>query len=201
MRACFARLRLETQGGCSPCAVRHGMQALAAMALETAETWEQEASAAGEGREIIGGVDATFLERMMLVLQDLPTGSLVREDVADDRTFATWKALVDARRKARGTEGLSLVSDRAKALIQLAAQGWEGLSMPDCFPCLPDLVKSSALALGQRVRHAQQELTKAKEALARRQGLPPAAPDAPEAKALVEARQAEVTRWEEAPHT
>ncbi len=197
----FARLRLETQVGCSPCALRHVMQALEAMALETAETWEQEASAAGEVREIIGGVDETFLERMMLVFQDLPTGYLVLEDVADDRTFATWKALVDARLKALGTEVLYLVSDRAKALVQLAEQGLECLSMPDFFQCMHDLVKSYSLAIGQRVRHAQQELTKAKEALARRQGLPHAALDALEAKALVEARQAEVTRWEEAHHT
>ncbi len=137
----------------------------------------------------------------MLVFQDLPTGYLVLEDVADDRTFATWKALVDARLKALGTAVLSLVSDRAKALIQLAEQGLECLSMPDFFHGMHDLVKSYSLAIGQRVRHAQQELTKAKEALARRQGLPHAAPDAPEAKALVEARQAEVTRWEEAHYT
>src|SRR5216684_4732387 len=96
----FARLRLETQVGCSPGALRHVMQALEAMALETAETWEQEASAAGEVREIIGGVDETFLERMMLVFQDLPTGYLVLEDMADDRTFTTWKTWVDERLKA-----------------------------------------------------------------------------------------------------
>ncbi len=91
---------------CSPCALRHVMQALEAMAIETAETWEQDASAAGEVREIIGGVDETFLERMMLVFQDLPTGYVVLEDIAADRTFATWKALVDARLKTLGTEVL-----------------------------------------------------------------------------------------------
>ena len=32
MREFFARLRLETQGGCSPGALRQGMQALEAMA-------------------------------------------------------------------------------------------------------------------------------------------------------------------------
>src|SRR5712691_6281787 len=138
---------------------------------------------------------------MMLVFQDVPTGYLVLEDVADDRTFATWKALVDARLKALGTAVLYLVSDRAKALIQLAEQGLECLSMPDFFHGMHDLVKSYALAIGQRVRHAQQERTQAKEALARRQGLPHAAPDAPEATALVEAKQAEGTRWEEAHHT
>ena len=49
------------------------MQALEATIVATAETWEQEAVAAGEVRESIGGVDETFLEGMMLVFQDLPT--------------------------------------------------------------------------------------------------------------------------------
>jgi hypothetical protein len=52
--------------------------------------------------------------------------------VAEERTCATWKAVVDARLKALGTEGFSLVSDRAKALIQRAEHGWEYLRTPDC---------------------------------------------------------------------
>ena len=70
----FARLRLETQVGCSPSALRGVMQALEAALLETAETWEKDGVAAGEVREIIGAVDETFLEQMMLVFLDLPTG-------------------------------------------------------------------------------------------------------------------------------
>ena len=197
----FARLRLETQMGCSPGALRHMMQALEVAAVETAETWEQAAVAAGEVREIIGGVDETFLERMMLVFQDLATGYLVLEDVAADRTFATWKAAVDARLKVLGAEVLYLVSDRAKALIQLAEQGLECLSMPDFFHCMHDLVKSYSLPISQRLRHAQQELMKAKEAMARRQGPPQGAQPDPKATALVEARQVEVTQWEEAHQT
>ncbi len=55
--------------------------------------------AGGERREIIGAVDETFFERMMLVFMDLSTGYLLLEEVADDRTYATWKALVDERLK------------------------------------------------------------------------------------------------------
>jgi hypothetical protein len=62
---------------------------------------------------------------MILVFQDVPTGYIVQEEVADDRTYATWKALVDERLQALGTSVLYLVSDRAKALIQLAEQGFE----------------------------------------------------------------------------
>ena len=176
------------------------MQALEAALLETAEAWEQDGCAGGERREIMGAVDEMFLERMILVLMDLATGYLLLEEVADDRTYPTWKALVEERLKALGPGVLYVVSDRAKALIQLAEQGLECLSMPDFFHVVHEIVKSYSLALGQRWRHAQQALTKAKEALARRQGRLQGEQATREARALVEARQAEVTRWEEASH-
>ena len=96
---------------------------------------------------------------------------------------------------------LYVVSDRAKALIELAEQGLECLSMPDFFHVTHEIVKSYSLTIGQRWRHAQQELTKATEALARRQGVLQAAQAPHEARALVQARQAEVTRWAEAHHS
>jgi uncharacterized protein DUF6399 len=196
----FARLHLATQVGCSPSALRGVMQALEAALLETVAAWEQEGCASGEAREVIGAVDETFLERLILVLMDLATGYLLLEEVADDRTYPTWKALVEERLKGLGTGVLSVVSDRAKALIQLAEQGLECLSMPDFFHVVHEIVKSYSLAIGQRWRHAQQELTQAKEALARRQGLLQTEHATRETRALVEARHAEVTRWEEANH-
>ena len=196
----FARLHLEMQVGCSPSALRGVMQALEAALLEMAAAWEQEGCASGEVREVIGAVDETFLERMVLVCMDLATGYLLLEEVADDRTYTTWKALVEERLKGLGTGVLYVVSDRAKALIQLAEQGLECLSMPDFFHVAHEIVKSYSLAIGQRWRHAQQELTKAKEALTRHQGAPQAAEATRAVRAFVAVRQAEVTRWEEAHH-
>ena len=197
----FARLHLERLVGCSPSALRGVMQALEAAILETAGRWEKDGGAAGEVREIIGAVDETFLEQMLLVFQDVPTGYIVQEEVADDRTYATWKAVVDARLTALGTEVLYLVSDRAKALIQLAEKGLECLSIPDFFPVIHAIVKSYSLPMGRCVRHAHQELQKAEEAVVRRQEQAHAAPDRPEAKAEVEAKRAEVRRWEEVQRT
>ena len=197
----FVRLHLETQVGCSPSALRGVMQALEAALLETAEAWEQDGCADGEIREIIGAVDETFLERMMLVCMDLRTGYLLLETVADDRAYATWKALVEERLTTLSTSVRYLVSDRAKALIQLAEKGFECLSMPDFFHVLHDLGKSYALAIGQRVRHAQQALTKTQEALARRQGLSHMPHDDLAAETVMEARQAEVARWAKVRHT
>jgi hypothetical protein len=197
----FVRLRLETQVGCSPSALRGVMRVLEQRILETGHAWEQDGIAGGEVPEIIGAVDETFLERLLLVFMDLPTGYLLLEEVSDDRTYTTWKAVVEERLTGLGTGVLYVVSDRAKALIQLAEQGLECLSMPDFFHGAREIVKSYSLALGQRWRHAQQALTKATEALARRQGGREAEQASDEARALVQARQAEVTRWEEAHHS
>ena len=193
----FARLRLETQVGCSPSALRGVMEALVGTIVETAGAWEQDGGAAGEVREIIGAVDETFLEQMMLVFQDVPTGYIGQEEGADDRTYATWKALVDERLKTLGTNVLSVVSDRAKALIQLAEKGWECLSMPDFFHLMHEIVKSSSLAVGRRLSQAHKDLAHAEAVLESR----PRLAQGTEAKAEVEAKRAEVQRWEEMPRT
>ena len=132
----FVRLRLQHHLGCSPTALRGVMQALEQTIMETAHAWEQEGTTTGAVREIIGAVDETFLEHLMLVCMDLPSGDLLVEAVAADRTYATWKAVMDERLKALGAAVLSLVSDRANALVQLAEMGFEGLSMPDFFHCI-----------------------------------------------------------------
>ncbi len=197
----FVRVRLQHHLGCSPTALRGVRQALEAALLETAGTWEKAGLADGEGREIIGAVDETFLEQMILVFMDLRTGYLLWEAVAEDRTYATWKAVVDERLKALGAQVLYLVSDRAKALIQLAEQGLECLSIPDFFHLVHEIVKGYSLALGRRLRQAHKELTKAQEALARLQGRPHADHEVPAAQALVEAKQADVTQWEKGHRT
>jgi hypothetical protein len=68
----FGRLRLEAPVGCSPSALRGVMHALEQAILETAADWEQAGMAHGETRPIIGAVDETFLERMLLVCMDQP---------------------------------------------------------------------------------------------------------------------------------
>ena len=153
----FWRLCLETQVGCSPSALRGVMAALVVTIEETARGWEQDGVAPGEGREMIGAVDETCLAQMILVFQDVSTGYLVQAAVADDRTYARWKALGEERLQALGTRGLYVVRDRAKALMQLAAKGLECLSMSDFFHLMHEIVKNYSLALGQRVRQAHRD--------------------------------------------
>jgi hypothetical protein len=190
----FGRLRLEMHVGCSPSALREVMQALEHVLLETAEAWEHEGIAAGEVRPIIGAVDETFLERMMLVFMDLVSGYLLFEEVAEDRTSTTWYALVEARLEALGVGVLYLVSDRAKALIKLAEKGLECLSIPDVFHLIHDLVKSYSLAMCGPLRQARQALNHARESLTTCQASRRSSEEAQQAE--VEACEAEVERWE-----
>jgi hypothetical protein len=73
----FGRLHLEAHVGCSPSALRSLMRMLEQTILETAAAWEQQGIAYGEIRPIIGAVDETFLQRLMLVFMDLASGYLL----------------------------------------------------------------------------------------------------------------------------
>src|ERR671931_2200339 len=161
----FSRLRLEGHVGCSPSALRTMMHLLERLLLDTAAAWEQEGIAHGEIRPVIGAVDETFLQRMMLVFMDLATGYLLMEEVAADRSFDTWFDRANERLTTLGTEALYLVSDRAKALIKLAHAGLGCLSIPDVFHLSHDLAKGYALAIFGRLRQAMQVLTQAKQRL------------------------------------
>ena len=196
IRGIRSRLRLEAHIGCSPSALRRIMAALETVLLETAATWEHDGVAAGEIRPIIGAVDETFFERMMLVFMDLASGYVLAEEVAADRRYATWYAVVKARLATLGVGVRYMVSDRAKALITLAETGLACLSVPDFFPLLQDLTKSYALAMFSRLRHAPQALQHAQERLAACQEAHPDGADVQHAQAVVQAREVEVQRWQ-----
>jgi hypothetical protein len=141
-------------------------------------------------------VDETFLERMMLVFMDLASGYLLAEEVAADRSYDTWYAVVKARLATLGVGVRYLVSDRAKALIKLAETGLGCLSVPDLFHLLHDLAKSHSLAIFRRLRQAQRALGHAQERLATCQGSQPGGAEVQQACAVVEAHKAEVQRWQ-----
>jgi hypothetical protein len=172
------------------------MHTLEQIILETAAVWEQQGIAHGEIRPIIGAVDETFLQRMILVFMDLASGYLLLEEMAVNRTYDTWDGLVKARLKTLGVEVSSLVSDRAKALIKLAETGLNGLSIPDVFHLSHELAKGYSLAIFGRLRQAQQALTHAGQRLATLQASHPGSDQAQQAQALVEVREVELKRWQ-----
>ena len=194
----FRRLHLHRHVGSSPTAIRTLLQGLETIVIETATSWEQEGVSHGQARDIIGAVDETFFEQMLLVFVDLPTGYIVMEEVAEDRRYVTWNTHVQAQLEELGTSVRYLVSDRAKALIQLAQQGLECLSVPDLFHLMRDLSKGYSLAIARPLRQARQELIKAEAAMRRHEGFDKRRGEAGVAHRHLRATQALVSKWEEA---
>jgi hypothetical protein len=199
--AFFSCLRVEAHVGCSASALRHVMHTLEHLILETAATWEQEGIAHGEIRPVIGAVDETFLQHMMLVFMDRATGSLVMEEGAADRRFDTWNDRVNGRLTTLGTEVLYLVSDRAKALIKLASTGLGCLSIPDLFHLSHDLAKGYSLAIFSRLRQAKGDLEQAKQRLETvQQNAQAESVYIEEAQARLAACAASINPWQEVSH-
>jgi Family of unknown function (DUF6399)/IclR helix-turn-helix domain len=194
----FSRLRLEGHVGCSPSALRTVMHTLERLILETAAAWEKEGIAHGEIRPVIGAVDETFLQRMMLVFMDLATGYLLMEEVAADRSFDTWFDRANERLTTLGTEVLYMVSDRAKALIKLAHTGLRCPSIPDLFHLGHDLAKGYSLAIFGRLRQAKRDLEQAKQHLEKWPKSAQADPaQVAQAQARVAACATSVNHWQE----
>jgi len=194
----FSRLRLEAHVGCSPSALRTVMHLLERLLLDTAAAWEKDGIAHGEIRPVIGAVDETFLQRMILVFMDLATGYLLMEEVATDRSFATWFDRANDRLRTFGTKVLYVVSDRAKALIKLAHTGLGCPSIPDLFHMGHDLAKSYSLCIFGRLRHAKRDLEHAKQHLEKLQKVAQAHPDqVAQAQGRVTACSTSVKHWQE----
>jgi hypothetical protein len=192
----FGRLHLEAHVGCSPSALRRVMHTLERIILDTAAAWEKEGIAHGEIRPVIGAVDDTFLQRMMLVFMDLASGYLLIEEVAVDRSYDTWYSFINGRLKTFGIGVLSLVSDRAKALVKLAHTGLGCLSIPEVFHLSHDLAKGYSLTIFGRLRQAQQALTHARQRLEALQASQPGSAQGQQAQAAVEDCKASVNHWQ-----
>jgi Family of unknown function (DUF6399)/IclR helix-turn-helix domain len=194
----FGRLRLEAHVGCSPSALRNVMHTLERLLLETAAAWEKDGIAHGEIRPVIGAVDETFLQRMMLVFMDLASGYLLMEAVAVDRSYHTWYSGVNERLMTFGTQAWYMVSDRAKALIKLAHTGLRCPSIPDLFHLSHDLAKGYSLCLFGRLRQAKRELEHAKQGLEKLQTNTQADPvQIAQAQSRVAACATSVHHWQE----
>lgn len=197
MSAFFACLHLEQHLGCSSSSLRTVMDKLETLVLETTGAWEREGIAEAQMGPIVGAVDETFLQRMMLVFTDLVSGYILHEETADDRSYETWHERVRTRLEPMKTDVLYLVSDRAKALIKLAKTGLECPSIPDLFHLLHDLAKGYSLSIFRQLQAARQQLTQAQEKLAKCQVEGASEAQIESTQAQVAAGKARVEHWQE----
>ena len=161
----FHRVRLDRHVGCSPTALRRlrGQLEEAILAYQAAQQSERRPS---EQRvEICAGADETFFDEVILVLMDLNSGYIVLEEPAADRSYDTWQGRVQQALEPLGITLRYLVSDRAKALVKLALDGFQCPSMPDVFHALRDLAKVLGVSFHLNLARLEDKRTQAQRTL------------------------------------
>ena len=95
--------------GCSSSAWRSLMRTLSASSWTRPRRGGKKASPLGESQPVIGAVDETCLQRMILVLMELATGHWLREEISADRRYEAWFERANTRLSAFGAEALHLL--------------------------------------------------------------------------------------------
>lgn len=155
----FKMLRLDTHIGVSPSAIRTKLNQLQELII----TFQTEFEKANNNtlKQVIGAADETFFgDLLILVFMDLSSGYLVLEDIADDRRFDTWLKKCQPRLEELNIEVQLMISDRARALIKLAFDGFQCDYNSDIFHAQYDISKWLGSTLGRRASTARKELVK-----------------------------------------
>ncbi|MGB1271803.1 MAG: DUF6399 domain-containing protein, partial [Endozoicomonas sp.] len=164
----FRLIRIHTHVGVSASALRQQMRDLEQQ-LATFQQ-DQEALAHCPEPERTVAMDETFFSQMMvLVLMDLPSQYILLEEPAADRSYETWKAHTCSRLETLGLTVRHAVSDRAKALIKLALNGFECQAGADLFHAQYDLSRWLSLPLGRATKTLAEELEKVRKQLEKHQ--------------------------------
>ena len=161
----FKLLRLDMFIGISPTTIKNFINKIQDK-LGEYEKDQRSQKTPNKILKIIGGVDETFFDMMVLVFMDLPTGYIFLEEASDDRCYDTWKDKVQCIIDKYGIKIKYLVSDRAKALIKLAETGIGCLSIPDLFHASNEIVKVFGLNLNRKMKAIQKEIAKSTATLA-----------------------------------
>jgi hypothetical protein len=163
----FVLLHLQTHIGISPSSIRTVRREMETQILRYQTEQESEQQRRSKcSREVCVGVDETFFHEMVLVCMDLSSGYLFLEETAQDRTYATWKARTQRRLHQLGITVTSVVSDRAKALIKLATDGFDCLSIPDLFHASREISKLVGSRFHRKLQRIQKHLATATAKLA-----------------------------------
>ena len=152
----FKLLHLETHVGISPSALRTLLAQMEALLPQF--QLECEASIAPKTRQAVIAMDETFPgDGVLLVLMELFSGYILVEESSPDRNYATWIAQTAPRLTALGIEVKHAISDRAKALIKLALDGFQCASGADLFHEQYGLSRWLSPGLGRRKRQAEKD--------------------------------------------
>ncbi len=158
-------LQIETHFGVSATALRGVQVQIEEQIIQYGQIHSVLAAEASDQLEIVGGVDETFFDQMVLVMLDLVSGYALCEEFSESRTTETWKEKVDKALKPFPAKVRYLVSDRAKPLINLATEHFECSSIADLFHAVHKISQGFSLPLQRRLKNAEKEAEKAHQKL------------------------------------
>jgi hypothetical protein len=159
-------IRVDTHIAASPTAVRNMKREMEEQAANYQQEQEARQAEKGEIRDTVASGDETFFDdKIVLVLMDLPSGYLVVEEEADDRSYDTWEAKATPRLQRLGLRVRHFISDRGKSLIKLAMSGFGCWAGADIFHAQYDISKWLGRALYGKFGQASKQLKDAKEKL------------------------------------
>lgn len=152
----FAILRIDTHVGISETSLRtliHVMETLLPVYQETCEAQHSDTS----HKAVLAGDETFFSQDVLLVLIELTTGYLLLEESADDRSYETWLEKAQPRLDALNIEVVHAVTDRAKALVKLATDGFGCDSGADIFHAVHEVSKALGAAHHRSVKKAKRD--------------------------------------------
>jgi len=150
----FHMIHIETHVGVSESSVQELLKEIEALLPEFQTLCEQ--SATKKSRKVVAAMDETFFGKfMIMVVIDLQSGYLLLEDVADDRRYDTWLGKITPRLESLGVEVTHAISDRARALIKLAVEGFKCKSGADTFHAQYDISKWLSRPFSRLVKYAK----------------------------------------------
>ena len=162
----FKLIQLETHVGVSPTALRSLLAQMEALLPQFQQACE--ASIPPKTRPAVLAADETFPgDGLLLVLMELCSGYILVEESSPDRDYNAWLAQSAPRLQALGLEVKQAISDRAKALIKLAQDGFHCVSGADLFHEQYNLSRWLAPALGRLKGHAEKACQSVQSALAK----------------------------------
>lgn len=163
----FKLIGLEAHVGSSESAIRTIKQQLVEQ-INTYGSIQQASVTLPAGKRVVLGSDETFFEHPILVLMELSSGYVLFEVEKLHRTFESWTQEVERLGLPNDWHIEAMVSDGARALIKLAVEHFECLSLPDVFHLLRDL----SAPIGQRLGRERQRLARESAKLVERQDTP-----------------------------
>ena len=164
LAAFFQVIRLDTHVGASASALGARLRQMEAVLPQFQK--ECESGQAAQRRQVVLAGDETFFgDLLILVLMDLTSCYLLVEEIAADRKFATWLQAAEPRLQALNLEVDHVVTDRAKALIKLAVEGFGCPSGADLFHAQYDISKWLGSRVQRQCERAQKTLQEAETAL------------------------------------